>query len=128
ARTLPIFCFEDEALLFLRLGGLEGRWRADETGAADLATNLASTPSGAYSMVRRVVLDPFPEVGFDGFRKAVSLPREMFVDLLANPRRPQVHSPNRPAATCSLPDSKGEYLPGAGFAPNCGRRSRKRAQ
>lgn len=30
-KTLPVFSFEEEALLFLRLGGLEERWRARPT-------------------------------------------------------------------------------------------------
>ena len=79
-RSLPVFSFEEEALLFLRLGGLEGRWRASETGAADLASALTRA-------VRRIVLDPFPEAGLRGYLGAVSLGREEFVDLFASGRR-----------------------------------------
>ncbi len=89
-RTLPVFSFEEEALLFLHLGGLGDHWRASETDAADLATNLATNlapaPTGAYRAVQRVVLDPFPDAGLDGFCEAVSLRRRRFVDLLTNPR------------------------------------------
>lgn len=94
-RALPVFGFEEEAMLFLRLSCLEGRWRVSETDSADLSSAL----TGAYSGVQRIVLDPFPEVGFDGSYEASSLLRERFVDLLANSRRPRSHPPNHPAAT-----------------------------
>ncbi len=78
-KSLPIFSFEEEALLFLRLGGLEGPWRARETDAADLGSAL----TGTCSHVRRVVLDPFPEIGFDALFETVSLRWERFIDLFA---------------------------------------------
>ena len=77
---LAIFSFEEEALLFLRLGGLEGLWRTSETDAA----TLAKTCSG----VECVVLDPFPEIGFDALGEAVSLRWGMFLDLFGLPRQP----------------------------------------
>jgi len=77
-KSLPIFSFEEEALLFLRLGGLEELWRTSETEA----TALAGTCSG----VQHVVLDPFPEIGFDALCEAVSLRWERFIDLFAIPR------------------------------------------
>jgi hypothetical protein len=76
---LPVFSFEEEALLFLGLGGLEGHWRASRITAPDLVTLL----TGAYRGARGVVLDPFPEVGLSGYLGAVSFGREEFVDLLA---------------------------------------------
>jgi hypothetical protein len=79
-KSLPIFSFEEEALLFLRLGGLEGLWRTSETDAA----TLAETCSG----VECVVLDPFPEIGFDALGEAVSLRWGMFLDLFGLPRQP----------------------------------------
>jgi hypothetical protein len=83
--SLPIFSFEEEAQLFLRLGGLEGHWRASETDAA----TLAETCSGA----EYVVLDPFPEVGFDALGDAVSLRWEVFLDLFSVPRQPAALPP-----------------------------------
>lgn len=81
-KSLPIFSFEEEALLFLRLGGLEGPWRTSETDAAGLVSALTGTCSG----VQRIVLDPFPEIGFDALYEAVSLRWERFIDLFAIPR------------------------------------------
>ena len=81
ARTLPVFSFEDEALLYLRLAGLEGSWRVSETVASALVSALCET----YRDVQGVVLDPFPEAGFDGFYEAVSLRRDKFLHLLALP-------------------------------------------
>jgi len=81
-KSLPIFSFEEEALLFLCLGGLEGPWRASETDAAELGSALTGTCSG----VQRVVLDPFPKIGFDVLFETVSLRWERFIDLFAIPR------------------------------------------
>jgi hypothetical protein len=81
-KSLPIFSFEEEALLFLRLGGLEERWRASETDAAELDSALSGTCSG----VRHVVLDPFPKIGFASLCETVSLQWERFIDMFAIPR------------------------------------------
>jgi hypothetical protein len=77
---LPIFSFEEEAQLFLRLGGLDGLWRASETDAATLAETCFDA--------QYVVLDPFPEIGLDALDEAVSLQWEMFLDLFSVPRQP----------------------------------------
>jgi len=76
---LPVFSFEEEALLFLRLCGFGGGWHASKSGIADLASVL----SDACSEVRRVALDPIPEIGPHGPHDLVSLSREEFVGLLA---------------------------------------------
>lgn len=75
---LPVFSFEEEALLFLRLCGLGGGWRVSRRGAADLAAVL----SDACPDARRVALDPIPEIGLRGPHDLVSLPREEFIGLL----------------------------------------------
>jgi len=80
-KSLPIFSFEEEALLFLCLGGLEGPWRASETDAAELSSALTGMCSG----VQHVALDPFPEIGFDALCETVSLRWERFIDLFAIP-------------------------------------------
>jgi hypothetical protein len=80
ANSLPIFSFEEEAQLFLRLGGLEGFWRAGETDAATLAKTRFDA--------QYVVLDPFPEIGIDTLDEAVILQWEMFLDLFSVPRQP----------------------------------------
>ncbi|CAA9460524.1 MAG: hypothetical protein AVDCRST_MAG58-2467 [uncultured Rubrobacteraceae bacterium] len=94
-RMLPVFSFEEEAMLFLRLGGLEGRWRVGETGAAD----LASTLTGAHRGVIRVVLDPFPEIGFARFYEVFSLGREEFVALLILGRRFRTRTARGPSTS-----------------------------
>lgn len=80
--VLPVFSFEEEALLFLRLCGFGGRWRVSKSGAADLASVLADTCPDA----RRIALDPIPEIGRCGPYDLVSLPRKEFVRLLATGR------------------------------------------
>ncbi|MGH3146273.1 MAG: hypothetical protein ACRDTR_10785 [Rubrobacter sp.] len=77
--TLPIFSFEEEALLFLQLSGLRGSWRASKSGIADLISVLADSCSNAGS----VALDPLPEIGLRGSHYLVSLSRAEFVELLA---------------------------------------------
>jgi hypothetical protein len=79
---LPIFSFEEEALLFLRLGGFWDGWHASKRGAAELAWVL----SDACPNTRRVALDPVPEIGPHGPHDLVSLSREEFVWLLATGR------------------------------------------
>jgi hypothetical protein len=76
---LPIFSFEEEALLFLHLCGFSGGWHASKSGIADLASVLSDT----YPEVRRVALDPIPEIGLHGPHDLVSLSREEFLGLLA---------------------------------------------
>lgn len=76
---LPIFSFEEEALLFLRLCGFGGGWRVSKSGTA----NLASVLSDSCPDARRVALDPIPEIGLCGPHDLVSLPRKEFVRLLA---------------------------------------------
>lgn len=76
--ALPVFSFEEEALLYLNFSGLTRDWRASKSGIADLFSVLADPWLG----VRRVALDPFPEIGLHGLHDLVSLPREEFVEIL----------------------------------------------
>ena len=80
--VLPVFSFEQEALLFLCLGGFSGGWRVSKSRAAD----LASVVSDACPDARCVALDPIPEIGQCGPHDLVSLPRKEFVRLLATGR------------------------------------------
>jgi len=77
-KILPVFSFEEEALLFLRLCGLGGGWRANKSGAAHLAWVLYDACPDA----RRVALDPIPEIGPHGPHDFVSLSREEFAGML----------------------------------------------
>jgi hypothetical protein len=76
---LPVFSFEEEALLFLRLCGFGGGWRVSKSSAADLASVLSDASPDTW----RVALDPLPEIGQCGPHDLVSLPRKEFVRLLA---------------------------------------------
>ncbi len=79
-KTLPVFSFEEEALLFLRLSGLGCGWRVGENKPADLVSLLADPCSDT----RRVALDPIPEIGLYGSHDLVCLSRDVFVGLLAD--------------------------------------------
>ncbi len=59
--ALPVFGFEQEAAMFLRLGTLGTGWRARETSAGELLSFLYGPCSG----IERVALDPLPQI-FDG--------------------------------------------------------------
>jgi hypothetical protein len=76
---LPVFSFEEEALLFLRLCGFSGGWHVSKSGIV----NLASVLSDVCPDARRVALDPIPEIGPYGPHDLVSLSREEFVELLS---------------------------------------------
>lgn len=77
-KVLPIFSFEEEALLFLRFCEFEGGWRVGKIGISDLVSALAD----ARPEVRQVALDPIPEIGPYGPHDLVSVPRETFVGML----------------------------------------------
>ena len=74
-RVLPVFSFEEEANLFLRLGSYEGHWRARERCAVDLVSVLR----GPCADVKSVALDPLPEMLEDGTLALVGVGRERFL-------------------------------------------------
>jgi hypothetical protein len=83
--VLPVFSFEDEANMFLRLGGQGNDWRARETTGGELVSVLC----GPCASVDRVVLDPIPLPGqlARGLNALLSTEREAFVGSLLNPWR-----------------------------------------
>src|SRR5919199_2058765 len=76
--TLPVFSSEEEAELFLGFGGITGGWRARESSAGELVSVL----SGPCADVKKVALDPSPEMVVEGTVRLVSLPRESFMNLI----------------------------------------------
>jgi hypothetical protein len=82
--ALPVFSFEDEANMFLRLGALGDDWRARETTGGELVSVLCGPCAG----VDRVVLDPIPLPGslVEGLNGLLSTGREAFMRSLLNPR------------------------------------------
>jgi len=83
--ALPVFSFEDEANMFLRLGAFGDDWRARETAGGELVSVLCGPCAG----VDRVVLDPIPLPGslVEGLYGFLSTGREAFMRSLLNPRR-----------------------------------------
>jgi hypothetical protein len=75
--TLPVFSSEQEAQIFLRFGGMTGRWRARRSSARELVSLL----SGPCAGVKKVALDPSPEMVVGGTVGLVSLLRESFMNL-----------------------------------------------
>jgi hypothetical protein len=76
--TLPVFSSEEEAELFLRFGGVAGGWRARGSSAGELVSVL----SGPCAGVKKVALDPSPEMVVEGTVSLVSLLRESFMNLI----------------------------------------------
>jgi hypothetical protein len=81
--TLPVFSSEEEAEIFFRFGGMPGGWRARESGAGELVSVL----SGPCAGVKKVALDPSPEMVVEGTVGLVSLLRESFMNLIMARRR-----------------------------------------
>jgi hypothetical protein len=100
--TLPVFSSEEEAEITLRFGGVTGGWQARESGAGELVSVL----SGPCAGVKKVALDPSPDIVVEGAVGLVSLLRESFIDQimarrsgplsLPAPRRPQIRPGHLP--------------------------------
>ena len=79
-RVLPVFSFEEEAEMFLCLGGRDGDgWRARGTSVGELVSVLFGPCADAGS----VALDPLPEMLDDGMAGLVEVGRERFLERLA---------------------------------------------
>ncbi len=77
-QALPVFSFEEEAELFLGLGGVGHGWWVRESGAGEIVSVLYGPCAG----VRSVALDPLPEMVSDEAVALVSLSRKRFVEHL----------------------------------------------
>jgi hypothetical protein len=79
SKVLPVFSFEEEARMFLHLGGYEeSGWRARESCAGELVSVLL----GPCTDVEGVALDPLPEMLEDGTIELVEVGRRRFVGQL----------------------------------------------
>lgn len=76
--ALPIFCFEEEARMFLSLETSEAGWKL----ARITAGKLASILFGSCASVGFVALDPLPELVRRRMVGLVSLRKEQFLDNL----------------------------------------------
>ncbi len=100
--TLPVFSSGEEAEIILRFGGVTGGWRARESSAGELVSVL----SGPCAGVKKVALDPSPEMVVEGTVGLVSLLRESFIGQimarrsgslsLPAPRQPQIRPGHLP--------------------------------
>ena len=83
--ALPVFSHEEEAQMFLGLWeeGCDG-WRARQSTAGELISVLY----GPCARVKRVALDPLPEMVFERTLGLVSLSRKRFVDLVLSREHP----------------------------------------
>lgn len=81
--TLPVFSHEEEAKMFLQLGEAGDGWRTTESRAGGLISVLY----GPCACVKRVALDPLPEMVAERTVGLVSLPRERFVERVVNGSR-----------------------------------------
>ena len=76
---MPVFSFEEEAEMFLRLGLPEGEgWRVRESTCGEL-TSVLHAPCRD---IRHVALDPMPETVGEGTVGFASLEREHFKQVL----------------------------------------------
>ena len=79
SKVLPVFSFEEEARMFLHLGGYEeSGWRARESCAGELVSVLL----GPCLDVEGVALDPLPKMLEDGTIELVEVGRRRFVGQL----------------------------------------------
>ena len=76
--VLPVFSFEEEAGMFIRLGTWGTGWRARETTAGELFSVLLEPCAG----VEGVVLDPVPEIEAEVMVALVGVEREDFMSCI----------------------------------------------
>jgi hypothetical protein len=89
-RILPVFGFEEEAELFLRLGALGDGWRARETSSGELVSVLCEP----CARIEKVALDPLPfAVNAEERIDLFCLDREAFTRTLLGERQPPRERP-----------------------------------
>jgi hypothetical protein len=80
--ALPVFSHEEEAELFLGLGGVADGWRVRESSAGELVSLLFGPCAGVES----VALDPSPLMASE-MMALVRVGRDRFLDLITTPAR-----------------------------------------
>ena len=84
AEAMPIFSHDEEAEMFLQLGDfMRDGWRVRKSSAGELVSVLC----GPCASVKRVALDPLPEMVLERTVGLVSLSRERFVELVLSRER-----------------------------------------
>ena len=82
--ALPVFSHEEEAQMYLSLGGADDGWLVRESTAGELVSVL----HGPCAHVGRVALDPLPEILGEKTIRLLSLDRERFLGLVLGRGRP----------------------------------------
>ncbi len=82
--ALPIFSHQEEAEMFLWLGEVGDGWHTRESAAGELTSILYGLCSG----VKKVVLDPLPQILEEKTDGLVSLNRKRFIDHVLSGERP----------------------------------------
>ena len=82
-KTLAVFSSEDEAQMFLRLEGVADGWQVSESRGGELVSMLFALCAG----VKKVALDPLPEMVAHRTVGLVSLDRKRFIRSLLARRR-----------------------------------------
>jgi hypothetical protein len=77
--ALPVFSHEEEAEMFLWLGGTRDGWQARESPGGELTSILYTL----CASLKNVALDPLPEMLDEKTVGLVSLKRERFLDLVS---------------------------------------------
>ena len=83
AAMLPVFSHEEEAEMFLHIEGIDEGWRIRESGVGELVSVLYGPCTG----IKKVTLDPLPEMVVERTVGLVSLLRERFIEGIAARRR-----------------------------------------
>ena len=76
--VLPVFSFKEEAEMFLQYGKVPDKWYIRKSTCGELASVLY----GPCRDVRRVALDPLPQMVADKTIEFVSLSRKAFIGAL----------------------------------------------
>ena len=84
--ALPVFSFEDEAKMFLKLGTLCGGWRVRVTTVGELVSVLFGHCAG----VGRVVLDPLPDPFAEAITDLAGMGRDTFMASHLDMQQPPV--------------------------------------
>ena len=79
---LPVFCFREEAEMYLQIEALGGDWQVRKISAGELVSLLHEK----CAIVRRVALDPLPGMWTDKVVELVVLDCERFLSRVVRGR------------------------------------------
>ncbi len=112
--TLPVFSSGEEAEIFLRFGAVTGGCRVRRSSAGELVSVL----SGPCVGVKKVALDPSPEMVVEGMVRLVSLLRESFINSIMTRRSGPFRSGEPEELAVSLTTRTSTATDKAGASPD----------